>query len=393
MFTFPPPPTPPPDPDRAVLLRRPLAERLLETLRYLAEEIEPRRVGRLSEAQAAGYVAGRLNRAEQQAVVLSFRSDAAPWLSWTLLALGSWLGGAMSLLVPRPTVLLLSTLWAALLALIFWDEQTGHALVSQALGFRTSQSVVGVRAATAEVRHRAVVIAPLDGPPRTVSPRLTQLTLAALVAQAGCELALLAQAGWASRGLLLAALVLTTGLLALLWWTDHARGPQPGVLGAGELAVLLAISEELEPLAHTELWTVAAGGGMVGDASLRQLLRRYPFDATTAFINLDRMAGGDPVFVTREGALRQRRSDRRLLALAGAADAHDRRINATPRPLRRRTLARLPLGRGLPTITLTSYTDAPGLRSPDPDTLVRCVYLALGMLRELDRTGLEHAGP
>src|SRR3712207_6024797 len=71
LFPSPPPPPPMPrDPDRAVLVRRALQDRLLETLRYLGEEIEPRHVGTLGEAQAAGYVFGRLNRAEQQATVI-----------------------------------------------------------------------------------------------------------------------------------------------------------------------------------------------------------------------------------------------------------------------------------------------------------------------------------
>ena len=78
LFPSPPPPSPMPrDPDRAVLVRRALQDRLLETLRYLADEIEVRRVGGLGEAQATGYVAGRLQRAEQQATVMSFRTPTA----------------------------------------------------------------------------------------------------------------------------------------------------------------------------------------------------------------------------------------------------------------------------------------------------------------------------
>src|SRR5918997_2298283 len=77
LFPSPPPPPPMPrDPDRAVLVRRPIQMRLLETLRYLAEEIEVRRVGSLGEAQAAGYVDARLRRAGQQATVTSFFTGA-----------------------------------------------------------------------------------------------------------------------------------------------------------------------------------------------------------------------------------------------------------------------------------------------------------------------------
>ena len=44
LFPSPPPSPRPPDPDRAVLVRRALQDRLLETLRYLADEVEVRRV-------------------------------------------------------------------------------------------------------------------------------------------------------------------------------------------------------------------------------------------------------------------------------------------------------------------------------------------------------------
>ena len=91
MSLFPASPPTPPDGDRAVLRRRPPGVRLAETLRFLADEIEARRVGGLGEAQAAGYLAGRLGRAEQQTTILGFRSDADP--RWLLAALGAGIAG------------------------------------------------------------------------------------------------------------------------------------------------------------------------------------------------------------------------------------------------------------------------------------------------------------
>ena len=118
---------------------------------------------------------------------------------------------------------------------------------------------------------------------------------------------------------------------------------------------------------------------------MRHLLDRYPFGQDACFVNLHHMTAGQPVFVTREGLLRDLRSDRRLLALASNADAADVTINAEPRQLRTRTLAALPLRRGYRTITITSHPETRGLASPDPRTLERCVKLVVGMIRELDQ--------
>src|SRR3954454_17385676 len=109
LFPSPPPPSPMPrDPDRAVLVRRALKERLLETLRHFGEEIEVRRVGGLGEAQAAGYVAGRLQRAEQQATVLSVTSGVGhlPGIIFGLLLAIS--GSTVAARIEQPITLLVA---------------------------------------------------------------------------------------------------------------------------------------------------------------------------------------------------------------------------------------------------------------------------------------------
>ncbi|MBA3947618.1 MAG: hypothetical protein H0X37_24065 [Herpetosiphonaceae bacterium] len=386
------PSAPLPDPDRAVLLRRPLAERILETLHYLAEEIEPRRVGSLGEAQAAGYIAGRLRRVEQQAVVRSFHSNAPPSLALLLVLLATALAFAIPLLLAPPYVPFAgatSAVLAALAAGLFVDEQAGSAILAQVLGRPVSQSVVGVRGATATTapRTRAIVVAPLDGPPRSPTRGLSRTVLGLLVLQTLAYAWLVLAQRWPWHALLSVLLGTTGCLILLMVHQQTARVPQPAVLGAGELATLIGVAEELSALEHTEVWTVAAGAAATGDASLRHLLRHYPFDHTTAIINLDRITGGSPVYATREGVLRERRANRQLLSLASAADAHDMRINAEPRPLRRRTLAHLPLRRGFAVITVTSHPDIHTLASPEVDTIARCVYLVVGMLRELDAGG------
>ena len=378
----------PRDPDRAVLVRRALQDRLLETLRYLAEEIAIRRVGGLGEAQAAGYVAGRLQRAEQQTTVTSFRAGAGQFIAVTLVAILGVLASALPVVVPQRIAVAAALLLLLVVIALLWGEIEGAARLGRALGRRTSQSVVGVRAAVAgdrRARLRVVLTAPLDGvpqfPPRRALLLIFQLLGALTLVLLWGLLTMLPPLRWVvAMGALLLAIV-ALGILARHW----LRGPGPATLGTGELAVLIAIAEELGELQQVELWTVALGAVSAGETSMRRLLERYPFDADTCFINLHHLTGGQPVFVTREGLLRELRSDRRLLALASGADAADVTINAEPRQLRQRTLAALPLRHGYRAITITSHPDTGGLTTPAPPALERCVRLIVGMIRELDR--------
>jgi hypothetical protein len=393
LFPSPPPPLPMlRDPDRAVLVRKALQDRLIETLRYLEEEIEPRRVGGLGEAQAAGYVAGRLQRAEQQAAVTSFRTGRSPTVAAALIVLLMAVvsGGAAALPLYSGSV---GTLWILLallvmLAVLLWQEIEGVGLIGQAIGGRSSQSVVGVRAAVNSQHHtrlRVVLAAPLDSAPQSPSRRVFLLTLTALGVDLIALAALIVTPQLALRLVLGVGTAILGGIAVILLAWRRIQGPQPTLVGAGELAVLIAIAEELSELQQVELWTIALGAVSAGDAGIRHLFERYPFGVETCFINLHHMTTGQPVFVTREGLLHERRSDRRLLAVASEADAVDVSINAEPRRLRRRTLAAALLQRGRRTITITSHPETHGFVRPDPRTLERCVKLIVGMIRELDQ--------
>jgi hypothetical protein len=162
-------------------------------------------------------------------------------------------------------------------------------------------------------------------------------------------------------------------------------GPFPAIYGAGELATLLMVAEELESLQAVEVWILALGGSTVGSENIRTLLAHYPFTpAETCVINLHNVVGGQPVFVTREGLLRERRSDRMLLAAAADADAADIAIDAEPRRLRERTLAHALLQQGFRTLSISSHAHRARYTSPDPETIERCVRLVLGLVRSLD---------
>ncbi|HZB95426.1 MAG TPA: hypothetical protein VE268_05675, partial [Herpetosiphonaceae bacterium] len=393
LFRSPPPPLPMVrDPDRAVLVRKALQDRLIETLRYLEEEIEPRRAGGLGEAQAAGYVAGRFQRAEQQAAVTSFRTGRGPVVATALIVLLMAIvsGGAAVLPLRAGSI---GTLWIllvllAMLAVLFWEEIEGVGLIGRAIGARSSQSVVGVRAAADSNQHarlRVVLAAPLDSAPQSPPRRIFLLGLLVL----GVNLIALATLIVTLQPVLRLVLGVGTAILGgtaviLLAWR-RLQSPQKEASGSGELAALIAIAEELSELRQVELWTVAFGAVSAGNATIHHIFERYPFGVETCFINLHHMTAGQPVFVTREGLLHERRSDRRLLAVASAADAVDVSINAEPRRVRRRTLAAPLLQRGYRTITITSHPDTSGFVRPDPLTLERCVKLVVGMIRELDQ--------
>ena len=57
-------------------------------------------------------------------------------------------------------------------------------------------------------------------------------------------------------------LALMVVVIAASQWRRRLR---PAIVGAGELAVLIAVAEELGELQRVELWTVAVGAGSVGD--------------------------------------------------------------------------------------------------------------------------------
>jgi hypothetical protein len=382
-------PSPSPAPSWAATPPRSLRDRIVETLRYLSDEIEVRRAGGLGEAQAAGYIAGRLRRADFAASVLSFRAGIGERVPLLIaIALGVVAAGLAAWRDSQPVVITAGVVAIAALVLGL-IELEGREPLRRLFRGRPSQSVVAVRAATGRLRWRAVVIAPLDGPPRAALSRraIIVLLLVLLAALAGITARLIsADPVWSWWLIACAAALVAIGAWAAL--RESLNGPLPAIHGAGELASLLLVAEELESLAHVEVWIAALGGSTAGHESVDALLDRYPFHPTdTCFINLHRIAAGQPVFVTREGVLRDRRSDRTLLRLADETDAGDVAIDAEPRRLQERTLARSLMQRGQRAITIASHDDRSPFTSPDAATVERCIRLVAGMVRRLDSEG------
>jgi hypothetical protein len=393
---FPPPNQPtPPTPPVSGLARRSLHDRIVEVLSYLSDEIDSRRVGGLGEAQAAGYVAGRLRRSEFAAAVQSFRASTDARVAFVGLTALGVLGGVIAVLWVEPLWLIAAELLVLLALILLLAEIEGPAPFRRTFKGALSQSVVAVRAARARSAHwRVIVLAPLDGSPRLVLSRgWTLLLLAVLLLEAvgiaGVFVA--ATSGWrvfVGACALIAALIGLAVLRRLLF-----PGLLPAIHGAGELTTLLMVAEELAPLQTIEVWLVALGGGSVGYESIHALTERYPFlPVDTCIINLHTITAGQPVFVTREGVLRDRRSDRMLLALASDTDAADITIDAEPRRLRQHTLAQAFHRLGYRAISISSHSDTSVFASIDAATIERCVRLVVGMLRGLDaaETAKEH---
>jgi hypothetical protein len=369
--------------------QRSTRDRIVETLRYLSDEIEARRAGGLGEAQAAGYLAGRLRRANYAATVLSFRTGIGEALPLILVAS---LGAAAALLAAWATHALaygVAALCAiSALALVLTEIEGAQSLRRRLKG-RPSQSVVAVRAAGARLRWRVVVQAPLDGPPRPALARRGLNAVLIALATVLVAIMLLTLTGDPVWRLALAGVaLLLAGLAVWIAIRSALPSPLPAIHGAGDLATLLMVAEALEPLSHVEVWIAALGGSTIGEENVEALLDRYPFTPVdTCFINLHAISAGQPVFVTREGMLRERRSDRMLLALADETDAADVSIDAEPRRVQQRTLAQLLLRRGQRAITISSHSDSSPFTSPDADTIERCTRLVAGMIRRLDTEG------
>lgn len=356
-------------------------------LSYLSDEIDSRRVGGLGEAQAAGYVAGRLRRAEYAAAVQSFRASTGAQVAFVVLAALGVTGGALAVFQIEPLWLVVAGLLVVLPLILLLAEIEGPAPFRRMLKGSLSQSVVAARAAGARNAHwRLIVLAPLDGSPRPVLSRgwLLILLIALLLEAVGVGgVFVAATPGWrifVGICTLVVALIGMTVLRRLLF-----PGLLPAIHGAGELTTLLMVAEELDPLQTIEVWMVALGGGSVGHESIDALTERYPFSPNdTCIINLHNITAGQPVFVTREGVLRDRRSDRMLLALASDTDAVDISIDAEPRRLREHTLAQSFHRLGYRAISISSHSDTSAFADIDAATIERCVQLVVGMIRGLD---------
>jgi hypothetical protein len=368
----------------------------------IAGEIGPRRPTSLGEARAAAYLDGRLRRAGLRVSADPFHAPRSAGAEGALLALPALVSVALYYQLPLPSLALALCGLAIAAALLWWPDVVVLARK------RPSQNVIATRASSSAPRRRVVLLAPLDSPPAMsrlarlladdTRPQIGRaaayalLTLLALLALPSSLSFELRRALWLTQMLPTAYLLVLAGLDL---WLLRAPTTSGAISHAGALAVLLTSAEELNALERTELWAVALGATSSG-AGLADFLRRYPFDREmTLFVEIAGIGAGNLSYVTREGVLRERPADTRLLQLAAAADAADPLIDAEPRAYRRdRTIAARLLRAGRRALTIVclgpdgetpyrgSMDDTPAVI--DGPMLDRAMRLVAGLVRQID---------
>jgi hypothetical protein len=235
-------------------------------------------------------------------------------------------------------------------------------------------------------------------------------SLAALLPILGARLAGVDGAGL-SLVQLVPTLILLLGafLLAEIQLGDVVPGANDNASG---VATALSVVAELDadPPPNLDVWLVLTGGEECGMEGVRGFLRAHRDDldpATTFFVNLDSVGGGELRYLTSEGLAVGFEMDRRVVelceAIAGAG--RDGGERAAAEPLARGLAGdglRLRLAR-LPGTTITATApgsplpvnyhlpdDAPG--AIDPEALESAHAFAVALARQLDREAGRRSG-
>ena len=127
-----------------------------DAVRKIADEIGPRPVTSLAEAQTAAYIGSRLRRAGMQVWTDPFKSSPASGSSALIVAL---LALVATLLWPFSTVYAFA---CAVVTLVITILSTSPRLMLWGLHARESQNVFGIQHALNLPTRRVVIIAPLD---------------------------------------------------------------------------------------------------------------------------------------------------------------------------------------------------------------------------------------
>lgn len=308
-------------------------EAMLATIEHLSATIGPRPCGSEGERQAALWVGGRLRELGWDVTHETFRCVPGFALTFLLLALSSLI--ALGLMARCPACALVLAL-AALAG--FLAEGLGRPVVSRLLPQTESRNTVGRRAAHGRAERVVVVTAHMDSAYAGLifRPPLVRWFRAIFVG-------------------LVVAMVYTLTLCALrLWWavpdwvtlppaahlyfvalclTHQVIWAKP-VAGAGDnasgVAALLALAEDVPPMATTEVWLVATGAEEAGLYGMSHLLSSHAFAREgTLFVNIDNVGAGPLRLISREGILIPVEADGGILAAAEEAMAAlglDRRV-------------------------------------------------------------------
>lgn len=319
------------------------ADRVYEHISHLAQTIGARPSTGVGEQDAARYAAHILLHAGLKEVRLeTFESPRSTYEPYRRVFAAALLGTLLYRLRPGRATALLGAALSGAAARGFWTEaDLADNWTRRLLPRGGSQNVVGVVPAAEEKRQRVVIYGHLDShrTPIFYSSalwlRLFSLLLGAAFVSLGLN-ALLYTARALERvrvdsisGRILAQLqrvasgmqVFSLALTIQADQTPYTAGANDNASGA---ALALALGECLAaaPLRHTEVWIMNTGCEEVGAYGIAALLDRHGAELRDAlFLNFDMVGLGDPAFIPRQGLLRRREADRRLLGAARAVAA------------------------------------------------------------------------
>lgn len=261
-----------------------------DPLRTLAGDLAERSATTAGERRAARWLIHTIRRQTAQVwsePFYSFRSSRSAWLLVLGLALA---GGVLVWLAPVAGVGL--TLVAAL---GFAAQALGWLELGWLFPGGESQNVVGVIPSRGEIRARVVVVAHYD-----TGRRIWRWPVFVGVGLAVSLLPLFAMLGTLLRGPLWDALLLVplAGVAVGL-----AAQMRPGEAAGNDAGVAAALAVgRLEPLQHTEVWTLFTGSRAPGMVGIRAFLRRHGrLLANARFVILEENAGTGATLWQRRG--------------------------------------------------------------------------------------------
>jgi len=394
----------------ALAADRGLAARCLEHVRHLSEDIGPRGSTTATEAAAAAYAWGVLDKLELSPRMQRFRSATSQWRPFALAITLALLAVAVYPLAGRATAILATLLVATTLVSAYLDLNFTTNPIRWLLPKRPSQNVWAVIPAAGTPSRRLVLVGHLDTH-RTPFVFRSSLHLKGfrVLVTAGfasmVALVLLYIAGSIVQSDIIYLISLAPAVLLILDlimtvqadMTPYTPGANDNASGA---AVVLALAERLkaEPLANTEVWAVNSGCEEVGCYGAAAFLREQREELGEAyFIALDSVAGpgSGPCYITREGMTRPYRSDPGLVALAGqiAADRPELGAYSKVMPLGF-TEGAIGIKNGMPSLTFVNlrpdsvlpYWHRPDdvFENVDADVLARTQAFVWELLQRID---------
>jgi acetylornithine deacetylase/succinyl-diaminopimelate desuccinylase-like protein len=382
------------------------AERLMEHLKVLTQQIGPRPATSRQERRAAEYARQILESLGVEDIRDQFftSADSAGWSFIPLWALGltsGLFGGRLGKIFGG-----LRLLYAAksLRDVLLQRQPPYLSLLAQG----ASQNVIARMAPSGDVKQRVYLIAHLDTSRQRYSmpvplsgiTRIKYTSAIALLGLAGASMIADSAGGKKSRNKLqlFASLTSLVGLAAALY--DET---QPYVEGANDnasgVAALLALASQLsaQPLANTEVTLLFTGCAEPGAVGISKFLDEYaPPRHNSVFINLQMVGAGRLGYASQEGAsaFSSVRPTPQLTVLAAniARENPAYRVNGVALPL----MSELTpvLQRGYEGITIAGYDDhnepVAWHRTSDmsagieADTLVRATQYTWSLLQALD---------